>query len=206
MVAWNIHRKDECCSRCEKVFEEGEAHFSVLSFSAEGLARDDRCQACFPGDGDDAEGEDLIFWRTRRRPKAKKGLAVDFEAVESLFLALESREEETLRELRYLLSLLLMRKRRLKLIRVQRRPDGEVMVVRRPRRKEELSVFVHDLTPERTEDLRGQLEGLFEGAEIDDLVAGGAESPAHETAPAGASGDGIAPHPPEGAEKADSEG
>ena len=213
MADWKIHRKDESCTRCERTFEEGEALFSVLRISGEGLSRDDLCRTCFPAGEDEGTGEDLIWWRTRRRPQARRGLAVDFEAVEGLFLALGGREEEQLRELRYLLALLLMRKRRLKLIRVKRRADGELMIVRRPRRKEELEVFVFDLTPERAEELRGQLEGLFEGAGIEDVLAqgspsgGGVPEDAAE-APEEESGDlaDVAEAPPEEGREAPAEG
>ena len=171
MADWKIHTKEERCAECERIFEEGEAMFSVLRFSGEGLFREDHCDACFRARREADGTEDLIWWRTRRRAEVRRGLAVDFEAVQGLFTALEGREEEPLQELRYLLCLLLMRKRRLKLVRVRRSAAGEAMLVRRPRTKQELEVFVFDLTPERAGALREQLEGLFEGAAIEDVLA-----------------------------------
>jgi hypothetical protein len=58
-----------------------------------------------------------------------------------------------------------MRKRRLKLQRVERGPDGEAMVVRRPRRDEGWRVFVFDFSPERLEQLHQELLQVFEGAD-----------------------------------------
>jgi hypothetical protein len=168
MSDWRIQRKEACCASCERSFEAGEVHFSVLELGEDAVRRADACGACF-GKRVPTEGE--IFWRTRRRDE-RRGLVVDFEAVEGLFLALEARQEERLRELRYLLCLLLMRKRRVKLVRVARRPDGEVMIVRRPRRPEELQVQVFDLAPERAAALRADLEGLFEGAGLEAASAG----------------------------------
>ncbi len=69
-----------------------------------------------------------------------------------------------MRELRYLLSLLLMRKRKLKLIKVERGAKGEKLVLRRPRRTEELSVWVFDFTPDRIEELRARLQEALDGA------------------------------------------
>jgi hypothetical protein len=180
MADWKIHSKNENCTRCERPFEEEEVLYSLLRFSEEGLSREDRCGECFR---EEAEGDPdaPIWWRTRRRIESGRRFAVDFEAVEGLFGALEGREEERLRELRYLLSLLLMRKRRLKLVRVRRLADGEVMVVRRPRRKEALEVEVFDLTAERAGELRGQLEGLFEGAPLEEVLKAPAP-PAEESA------------------------
>lgn len=170
MSDWKIRRVEASCTACERTFEEGEAHFSILLVGADGLARQDQCAVCF--EARDAGGpEELVWWRTRRRLEEKKALIVDFDAVEALFLALEGREEGRLRELRFLLCLLLMRKRRVKLARVVRRDGDEVMLVRRPRRQEELSVSVFDLTPERAEELRAELERIFEGAGAEDLLA-----------------------------------
>lgn len=171
MADWKIHRREPVCSTCERPFEDGESHYSVLSFADDALGRVDHCAACFkereePG----GEGGDLVFWRTRHRVDPKRGLAVDFDAVEALFLALDGREETRLAELRYLLSLLLMRKRRLKLLRVKRRDGDERMVVRRPRRQEELEVAVFDLTPERAGELKAELERIFEGAGTEELL------------------------------------
>ncbi|MCZ6598025.1 MAG: hypothetical protein O7B99_10325 [Planctomycetota bacterium] len=171
MTDWKLGRKRPACTRCERDFDEGEPFFSSLLITGDEISREDACTTCFERASEDTAGapEQLIFWRTHHRT-GKKALAVDFEALEGFFLALEGRAEERLRELRYLLTLLLMRKKRLKLVRTARRKDGEIMLMRRPRRTEELAVYVFDLTPERAERLRGDLRRIFEGAELDDLL------------------------------------
>jgi hypothetical protein len=58
-----------------------------------------------------------------------------------------------------------MRKRRLSIDRIERGPEGERMIVKRPRRDERYEVFVYDFTPERMEDLRAELQAIFDGAE-----------------------------------------
>lgn len=172
---WRIHKKQGACAACEAEFEEGQGHFSLLLVEPEALGRVDRCLACFEASED--VGPEAVFWRTRYRPKAKRGLAVDFESVLRLFLALEGRAEERLAELRYLLTLLLMRKKRLKLVRVKRggvdaegQRTAERMIMRRPRHEEALEVLVFDLTPQRTAELRADLERIFEGAGAEDLL------------------------------------
>ncbi len=173
MTEWKIHRRDERCARCERVFEHEERHFSILLLGDEGFSREDRCTGCFERDG--AQPNDLVFWRTRHRSAGRRGLAIDFESIEHLFFALQGRavegpEREKLAELCYLLALLLLRKKRLKLVRIRREPGGECLVVRRPRRTEEHEIAVFDLTPERAESLRGELEKIFEGAGSLDLM------------------------------------
>jgi len=129
-----------------------------VRFADDELVREDFHPECWE------EPSDAIYWwATRREVKGKNTLALDFELIERLFFQLEERKEDKIRELRYLLCLMLMRKRRLKLLKVQRGKDGEAMLVRRPRHKEEWRVFVYDFEPERLDALRGELATLLDG-------------------------------------------
>ena len=80
-------------------------------------------------------------------------------------MGLEGRSERRLRELRYVLCLLLMRKRRLKIVRILRDAEGESMLVRRPRRQEQLRVFVFDFDAQRMGELREELLRVFDSDE-----------------------------------------
>jgi hypothetical protein len=184
MADWKIHRREELCVACGRAFSEGEAFFSLLLLSPEDLRREDRCRECFDG----APTGGAVFWRTRRRPERRSRLSVDFDAIEELFLALEGRPEERLREIRYLLALLLLRKKRLKLVGVRRHDAGETMCLRRPRRAEEFEVLVHELDAERARALKTGLARLFEGAGVEALL----QCALPATAPASASGEGPA--------------
>ena len=164
MNDWRIHRREERCSRCSRVFGEGEAIFSLLYVEPERLRREDACPACFERPGEPEPGE-LVFWRTRHTLDRRQRFAVDFEAIEELFLALEGRREGRQPELRYLLSLLLLRKKRLKLVGVRRNAAGETLCLRRPRRQEEFEVQVFELDSA----LKDELAKVFEGAEIGSL-------------------------------------
>lgn len=165
MNDWRIHRREDQCSRCARAFVEGEAIFSLLLADAEHLRREDICPGCFA-----PLPEGALFWRTRHTLDRRKRFAVDFEAIEELFLALEGRQEGRQPELRYLLALLLLRKKRLKLVGVRRSPAGEALSLRRPRRQEEFEVQVFDLDSERTQALRADLARVFEGAGVEALA------------------------------------
>lgn len=177
MSHWKLGRRHPACLRCQRPFGEGEAHYSVLASSADSLERLDLCHACWPAEqSSGAVGR--AWWRARRPLGQRRGLAVDLEGLEALFHALAEAPEERLRELRYVLCLLLLRKRRLFLVRATMRAlpgseqRGEFLVVRRPRRKEEeFLVQVYDLAADRMESLRSDLERLFEGAGLEDLAA-----------------------------------
>lgn len=185
MGDWKITRRRGLCTACERGFEDGERLVSTLRLGPEGLERGEFCQAWWHRRPEDARGEacaaacrahaagadasdgveDVFWWATRHSVEAKKTVALDLESLERLFLELEDREELRLRELRYLLCLLLMRKRRLKVLKIERGADGESFVVRRPRREERHRVFVFDFAPERMEELRNELQSIFDGAE-----------------------------------------
>ena len=170
MPEWKFARRRDRCNACESVFEEGTRHVSALSFAGEDLARADLCLACW---GARARPEEIFFWYTRMCAD-RRGLRLDLPMLEQLFHRLEGRAEEPMVELRYVLCLLLMRKKRLKLVRITRDP-AETMVVRRPRREESLPVLVRDLSAERIEELRRELAEIFDGAESAPL---GTEGPA----------------------------
>lgn len=173
MSTWTFRRRHGSCARCARAFEPGEPHWSALGVSGEQLAREDCCRACWPAAS--AQPAWLFWWRTRHEAGRKLGLALNLEAIEVLFLGLEGRPETRLRELRYVLCLLLMRKRRLKIERILRDEEGEAMVVRRPRRHEALRVFVYDFDAARMGELREELRRVFDSDEgLAGLSAGGA--------------------------------
>ncbi|MEY2805641.1 MAG: hypothetical protein ACK57N_16050 [Planctomycetia bacterium] len=173
MSEWKFRRRTGACTACNSVFEDGARHASVLSISDDSLAREDLCLVCWQGRAEADAGaaqagraDELVHWFTRHRA-GKRGMQLDLPTLEAVFLRLEGRTEPKLSELRYLLCLLLMRKKRLKIDRILRGEgeQGESMLVHRPRRKESLRVWVYDFSAERMEALKGDLLALFEGAD-----------------------------------------
>ena len=194
MAAWTFRRRKGLCAACERAFADGEGHFSLLGIEGEELARSDLCIGCWQL-GPASREHALFWWRTRHEVARRKGLALNLEAIEALFHGLARREERHLNELRYLLALLLLRKRRLKLLRLARMEQsdpmnsaqGEAMVVRKPRHTEEQLVAVFDFDAARMEELRAELARLFD--EGDGLL----QDVAAEAPPHAAAGDGLEP-------------
>jgi hypothetical protein len=141
------------------------------------------CEACWTT----REWPDTIYFWFTRHAADRRRLRLDLATLEDLFLRLEGRTERALLEMRYVLCLLLMRKRRLKLERVVRGEAagiaGEALIVRRPRRDEALQVAVFDFSPERAEELRTELSRVLDGlvAELAEPV-GSTAAPAAEPA------------------------
>jgi len=183
MTDWKFTKRGDACAQCQRPFNEGETHVSSLAVEGEAIARNDSCLACWKTRDASA---DLFFWRTRHSENKPRGLALNLEALEGLFVSLESRAETQLRELRYVLCLILMRKRRLKIERVARTDSGEALVVSRPRRRETtFEVDVFDFSPEKIDELRGRLQDVFEQADVDAPAdAGAREAESEEAAPA----------------------
>ena len=181
MAAWSTSKRAPSCGACEHEFADGEALWSMLSVGEEGLARLDRCAACRKDE--ELEGA-LFWWRTHHREDKGKGLQLDLEAIEALFVALGDNDKaqagdaagERLRQLRYLMCLILLRKRRVKVVKVAREHEGraaEFFLCKRPRRDELLAVEVFDFDAATMEALREDLQRIFEGADPAELVAAG---------------------------------
>lgn len=161
MIEWKFQGRQAVCSACEAAYAEGQRHVSLLSIAGEELVREDVCLSCWEKR---TPAQDLFFWFTRHHADRRR-LQLDLSTLEQLFIQLEGRGERQVRELRYVLCLLLMRKRRLKLVRVARGAEGESLIVKRPRRTEGHEVLVFDFAPERVDELRQELVQIFEGSE-----------------------------------------
>jgi len=153
---WKIGRRGTSCAGCSKPFEEGEEHFSTVSFLGEGIAREDACAACFGGT---PPAEDAFFWKTRFAADRARRAKVDLESLLEAFLRL--RGDEKRGPLRYLVALVLLRKRVLRMRRLERGAAGKPdrLLVGVGRKGEVHEVIVPDLPAARIEALR---EGLRE--------------------------------------------
>ena len=175
MAQWKIGGRQALCAVCEHKFEDGERHHSMVRIHGDEIERQDGCQACWDkkefGPVDEAAGDEHRFWwTTRHQVESHKTVAMDMDALQRLFLELQGREERNLAELRYVLCLLLMRKKRVKLERILRDDEGESFIVRRPRSDERYTVLVFDFTPERMAEIREHLQAIFDGVEGDEAL------------------------------------
>ena len=191
MAKWQIGRRVASCCACETEFKDGDKLYSLLRVAEEGLERADLCLACH----DEATLENALFWwRTRFQVEEQRGMKLDLESIEALFLALgpqapaeenseadgakeadssDTAGSQRLLELRYLLCLILLRKRRLKVTKVARKHngvEGEFFLVKRPRRTEEIAVLVFDFDSDKIGELRDDLQRIFEGADPAELA------------------------------------
>lgn len=166
MTEWKFTKRQPACRHCQHTFEDTEPHISALAVRGEEVAREDVCLACWKTQ---VSRGDLFWWRTRHEEGKKRGIALNLEALEALFTRLEGQAAGALAELRYVLCLVLMRKRKLKIERVERDAEGEALIVSRPRRSDLYRVAVFDFSPEKVDELRSRLQEVFEGAEAAEI-------------------------------------
>lgn len=112
------------CGRCDRPFAVGDEYYSaVVETDDESLlVRQDFCPACWTPDE-----SYFSFWKTRvpePRTEDRGPRLIDLGRLMELFERLAGAEEERARQFRYVLALVLMRKRRLKLVSSRRLPGG----------------------------------------------------------------------------------
>jgi len=112
------------CAQCDRQLQAGEAFVATIKETPESLAREDFCTGCWAawprGDSDV-----LALWRSRvPTEKEKKRLLVDDEVIVSFFERLEVTDEPAKINFRFILALVLMRRKLLVYDRMRKEPDG----------------------------------------------------------------------------------
>jgi len=111
MAEWEIDKSLGQCYGTGNAIADGEEYFAALVETEQGFQRRDFCVSYW----EDKKPEVYCYWRTRR-PSAdkKKQIFVDDEMLMAFFdrLAQETQQEKV--NFRFVLALILMRKRRLK--------------------------------------------------------------------------------------------
>jgi hypothetical protein len=153
-------RRAEACSACGHAFDPGEPIRAYLYESPKGYERRDYCANCRPPDEPFAIGS----WRTRRpEPAPKKVQPFDREAIYGFFERLHDADTPEKQQLRFVLALLLWRKKVLKLDHSEATAGGEVWHFVVPSTGDEHAVDRPDLEEEQLERLGEQLEQLLVG-------------------------------------------
>jgi hypothetical protein len=126
-MEWKISRGQGKCLSCDKNFAEDEPYYATLMEENDEFVRKDYCPACWQA----MPKEVFSFWMTRLpRKGADARPVVDNEVLLDFFVRLENQESPAKLNLRYLLALLLMRKKILKFEDILREDDREYLVLR----------------------------------------------------------------------------
>ncbi len=172
---WEIARVTGRCAASGRELTEGEAYYAVLLQTPNGLERRDYSIEGWTGP---PEGS-FCHWRGRIPVRQKKQGAISLapELLTQLFLQLEDNDAEPIQQLRFVLGLLLMRKR---LVRVEQTVNADGREFWQLRLLQDASLHQvpnPQLTPEQIDRLGAQLIGLLSG----DVEAVLTEQPAAAT-------------------------
>lgn len=113
MEDWKIQRDKQRCEKPGCPLAGRKEFFAVLELPS--CVRRDLCQECF-SELETHSQSTPIFWRGRRREDGKREIVLDLATLRQMFDRLAEEPSEQGRALRYLVALLLLRKRVLKMV------------------------------------------------------------------------------------------
>jgi len=154
MSEWEINKPLGQCSGTERTIESGEEYFAALVETEEGLQRRDFCADYWESQKPDV----FCYWKTRLpEPGQKKQLFVDDQMLMAFFERLGKETEPEKINFRFVLALILMRKRILKYDETINKDDKEVWRLRIVGEKHTVEVVNPHLDEEQLEQLSSQI-------------------------------------------------
>ncbi len=163
---WHITRSTRTCAATGKPIEAEEPFFSALVEDGDLFVRRDYSVAAWP---EVDKSTFFSYWKSKGwSPKdADKAMTVDYDRLLAFYDDLTGAEEPHRRLFRYVVALMLTRKRILRLDSAARTPDGDVLVVFDRRGTGQVEVTAPEATSEQLARVQEQLNELF-AAESDD--------------------------------------
>lgn len=126
---WSIQTRGEACSATGIAFAAGEVFHTLLYYDKEGLRREDLCQAALAARPEDAP-KPFSQWRSKfEPPPAKPPEPLGKQSAEQLLRAYMEDPDPKLCNVRYILAVMLERKRTIKEVETTRAEDGTLMRV-----------------------------------------------------------------------------
>ncbi|MBI2192191.1 MAG: hypothetical protein HYU36_09420 [Planctomycetes bacterium] len=157
-MEWKISRAHGKCMVCQTVLEENQFYYSALTDAGVEFVRKDFCLACW---GKRTE-EVFSFWKSRVPPREKEAQTfVDDEALMEFFHRLEPEQEASKVHFRYLLGLMLMRKKRLKFEDLEREEGREYLILRQPGEEVRYRVLDPKLSQDKLDQLKEELNQIL---------------------------------------------
>lgn len=158
---WEISKATGRCTATGREFAEGEVYFAALLETPEGFERRDCAADAWTGPPEGC----FCYWRARVpvREKKPRTISIDSAMLTHLFLRLEDEESEMRQQFRFVLALLLMRKRLLKFEETVRDGEQEYWQLRLVTEQSVHRVLNPHLTDDQVDRLGAQLTALLSG-------------------------------------------
>ena len=159
MADWEINRPlGQCCGSGRKI-ESGEEYYGALVETGQGLQRRDFSSEYWEREKPSA----YCFWKTKlAAPNEKKQLFVSDDMLMAFFERLAPETDPEKVSFRFVLALVLMRKRRLKYDATKMDGDREIWCLRIPGDKDPVEVVNPHLAEEQVETLTSQIGQILQ--------------------------------------------
>ena len=159
MDEWEINKPlGQCCGTGRKI-DYGEEYFGALVETGEGLQRMDFCADYWESEKPNV----FCYWKTRLpHPNQKKQIFVDDEMLLAFFERLGKETEQEKVNFRFVLALILMRKRRLKYDATRVEDAKEIWRLRIVSEKQIVEVINPHLDEEQIEQLSSQIGQILQ--------------------------------------------
>ena len=159
MDEWEIDKPLGQCYGTGKTIEPGEEYFSTLVEAEHGLQRRDFCADYWENE----KPAVFCYWKTKLpHPDQKKQILVDDEMLMAFFERLENETEQEKINFRFVLALILMRKKRLKYDSSKTEDDKEIWKLKITGEKETVEVIDPNLGDEQIEQLTSQIGEILQ--------------------------------------------
>lgn len=159
MSEWDINKPLGQCFGTSREIEPGEEYFGALVRTEEGLQRRDFCADYWESEKPDV----FCYWKTKLpHPNQKKQLFVDDQMLMAFFERLEKETEPEKVNFRFVLALILMRKRILKYDDTRIDDGREIWRLRIVGDKQIAEVVNPHLDEEQIEELSSQIGEILQ--------------------------------------------
>lgn len=187
MIEWNIQARAHACQACGRPFEDRRPYHTLLFDEKRDYRRFDVCEPCWTGQYSQGATERKGFishWQgVYEAPPAAPPEPIRRDTAETLLRRLVEQNEPHYAAARFILAVMLERKRLLK-VKAQFTEGGRrVFVYEHPKTGEVFNIPDPDLKLNELEEVQRQVAGLLQGGAPAEEPAG---NPAPSTAPAGA--------------------
>jgi hypothetical protein len=159
MDEWEINKPLGQCSGSGKKIEHGQEYFAALVETQQGLQRQDFCEEFWQKEKPNV----FCYWKTKLpEPNQKKQIFVDDEMLMSFFERLENETDAEKLNFRFVLALILMRKRRLKYEGTSNKDGREIWKLRISGDKQIVEVANPNLAEDQIKQLSAQIGHILQ--------------------------------------------
>lgn len=159
MGDWDIDKPlGQCCEKGEQI-QPGQEYYAALVETGDGLKRRDFCIECWQGQKPDV----YCYWKSKlAHPDQKKHIFIDDEMLMAFFERLACETDPERINFRFVLTLVLMRKRRLKYDSTEHRHGSKIWHLRVTGTKDTVEVVNPHLDEEQIEQLSSQMGEILQ--------------------------------------------